>query len=152
MYPVSTHCSELTPTWKSRPICGSATFTTVESRKAIELAATVAARAMRPRAERRTISVPGWPVTALTTSTLRPRRAWRDCFEYWHFCHLLPSRLQPKMRHMIHPAMLQEVARFRQQELRRDDALHRPGRPLAGSPLPSEPIRPHRLLHLRNAV
>src|SRR5690349_6142229 len=113
MYPVSTHCRELTPTWKSPPIWGNATFTTVESRKAIELAATVAARAMRPRAERRTISVPGWPVTALTAHTLRRDGGWRDTFEYWHFCHLLGRRLSPKMRHMIHPAMLQEVARFR---------------------------------------
>jgi hypothetical protein len=45
---VSTHCSALTEVWKSWPMCGNATFTTVASRLAIALAATVATSATRP--------------------------------------------------------------------------------------------------------
>ena len=48
---MSTHCSELTLAWKSLPMCGRATLTTVASRLAMALAATVATRAVRPADE-----------------------------------------------------------------------------------------------------
>src|SRR5882757_10282029 len=52
-YPVSTHCSDATPACRDRPMCGTATLTMVPSSIAIPDAATVAARAIRPRVDRR---------------------------------------------------------------------------------------------------
>ena len=67
-YPVRTHCNELTLAWKSSPMCGSATLTTVASSIAIPLAATVATSATRPFAECRTKLSAIAPVVALVTA------------------------------------------------------------------------------------
>ncbi len=50
VYAVTTHCSESMPTWKSRPMAGSAMPTTVASMDAIADPRTVASRTHRPGA------------------------------------------------------------------------------------------------------